>query len=158
MTDAILALMIAGPAVITYFLKSNAALGFLSLCVGFVLSTSVITDLKHLLSETNLSLTASTLALILLLGPLAVTMLVTRRSAGKGFKLGLHLLTALCVGGLLALSIGPIINTSSQMNLAGSQIWKNLQKTQSVVIGAGALLSLILIWYGALKKSSRNHK
>ncbi len=159
MTDAVLLVLIAAPVLLTYFLKSDAALSFLALCAGFVLSTSVVTDLKHLLSETNLSLTDKTLALILLLVPLILTLLTTRRSAGKGFKLYLHLLTAVCVGGLLALSLGPIINTASSVDLAHSQVWDKLQNAQSILIGAGAFLSLILVWHKSLKHgSSKKHK
>ena len=158
MTDAVLVAIIAGPVLITYFLKSDAALSFLALCAGFVLSTSVVTDLKHLLSETNLSLTDKTLALILLLVPLVITLLTTRRSAGKGIKLYLHLLTAVCVGGLLVLSLGPIINSSSQVDLAHSGVWDKLQNVQSIIIGVGALLSLFLIWFKSLKHSSKKHK
>ena len=158
MTDAVLVAIIAAPALVTYLLKSDAALSFLALCAGFVLSTSVVTDLKHLLSETNLSLTDKTLALILLLVPLVITLLTSRRSAGKGFKLYLHLLTAICVGGLLVLSLGPIINSSSQIDLAHSGVWDKLQNAQSIIIGAGALLSLFLIWFKSLKYSSKKHK
>jgi hypothetical protein len=157
-TNAVLILIILAPALITYLLKSDAALGFLALCAGFVLSTSVVADLKHLLSETNLSLTDKTLALILLLTPLIITLLTTRRAAGKGPKLYLHILTALCTGGLLALSLGPIINSSSQIDLANSQVWDVLQNIQSIIIGVGALLSLILIWVKGLKHSSKKHK
>lgn len=158
MTDAVLAFMIIAPAAIVFFLKSDGALSFLALCAGFVLSTSVITDLKHLLSESNLSVTDSTLAAILLLAPLVLTLLATRRAAGKGLKLWLHIITALCAGALLALSLGPIINGSAGFEIAHSAIWKNLQKTQSAFIGVGAFFSLILIWHKSLKKSSKKHK
>ena len=158
MTDAILVLMVVGPALITLLLKSDAALAFLALCTGFVLSTSVIADLKHLLSETNLSVATSTLALVLLLTPLILTLLVTRRTATKGIKRWLHILVALCAGGLLALSLGPIINTYSQVDLSHSQVWRGLQNAQSALIGVGALLSLMLVWFKALKHSGKKHK
>jgi hypothetical protein len=35
MSDALLAVMILLPAVLTFLLKSNAAIGFLALCGGF---------------------------------------------------------------------------------------------------------------------------
>ena len=155
MTDTILLAMIIGPLVVTFLLKNDAALSFLVLCLGFVLSVSVIGDLKQLLIEQNLSVTESTLGLVLLLAPLIITMLLTRKTAGKGFKFYLHLATALACGGLLALSLGPILNTSSYINLYESQIWKNLDKIQSIVIGAGAALSLLLIWSKSVGKSGK---
>lgn len=157
MADVVLIAIILGPALITFLLKSNAALGFLTLCTGFVLSTSVIGDLKQLLSEINLSVTQSTLGLILLIVSLAVTLLVTRGSAKRGIKFWLQMVTALLTGGLLALSIGPILASSSSTDITDSQFWKQLQNIQSVIIGAGATLSLALIWLSAARTKSKKH-
>jgi hypothetical protein len=155
MVNILLGIMIFGPLVLTYLLKSNAALGFLVLCAGFVLSTSVIGDLKNLLSQLNLSTTSSTIGIALLSLPLVITLLLTRGSAGKGFKFWLQLAAALCTGGLLALSVGPILGSSSQFDVTGSSFWNNLQKIQSIVIGAGALVSLLLIWFTGLKRHGK---
>ena len=148
--------MILGPAVLTFLLKSNAALSFLVLCAGFVLSTSVIGDLKNLLSQLNLSTASSTIGILLLAVPLVLTLLLTRASAGKGLKFWLQLAAALCAGGLLALSVGPVLGSSSQFDVTNSSFWSNLQKIQSEVIGIGALISLLLIWFGGLKHYSRH--
>ncbi len=155
MTDAVLIAMIAGPALVTFAFKSDAALSFLVLCLGFVLSTSVIGDLKQLLSEQNLSVTDSTLGLILILVPLIITMLLTQKSAGKGMKFYIHLAAAIACGGLLALSLGPVINSTAGINIYQSEVWKNLNSVQSIIIGAGAALSLLLIWSKAVKKPSK---
>lgn len=147
MPDVTLAALVFGPLVITYFLKSNAALGFLALCVGFVSSTSVIGDLKHLLSETNLSVANDTIGLILLLLPLVLTLLLSKgfiAHRGPGFIL--QLAAALCTGGLLALSAGPLLSSSSQFDATSSSLWKNLTSAQAVIIGAGGLLSLLIVW------------
>jgi len=149
MPDVVLAGLILGPVIITYFLKSNGALGFLALCVGFVLSTSVIGDLKHLLSETNLSIANDTLALALLGLPLVLTLLLSRKAHAKGLFFYAQLLAALLAGGLLALSAGPLINSSVSFNVLDSNFWTQLQKYQSGIIGAGALLSLLLVWLGS---------
>ncbi len=151
MSDFLLGVMILGPLVLTFLLKSNAALGFLVLCAGFVLSTSVIGDLKHLLSQLNLSTTSSTIGVVLLTVPLILTLLLTRRSAGRGIKFWLQLVAALAAGGLLALSVGPILGSSSQFDVTTSSFWPNLQKIQSEIIGIGALVSLLLIWFGGIK-------
>ncbi len=151
MAEILLGVMIFGPLALTFLLKSNAALGFLVLCTGFVLSTSVIGDLKHLLSQLNLSTTSSTIGIILLAVPLALTLLLTKGAAGKNLKFWLQLAAALCAGGLLALSVGPILSSSSQFDVTTSSSWTALQKIQSEVIGIGALTSLLLIWFGGIK-------
>lgn len=148
--------MVLGPLAITFLLKSNAALGFLVLCAGFVLSTSVIGDLKNLLSQLNLSTTSSTIAIILLTVPLAITLLLTKGSAGKGIKFWLQLAAAFCAGGLLALSVGPILGSSSQFDVRTSSFWTNLEKIQSGAIGIGALISFLLIWFGGLKRYGKH--
>lgn len=157
MTNILLGVLVFGPLGLVYFLKSNAALGFLTVCVSFVLSTSVIGDLKNLLSQLSLSTTDSTIGLVLLLVPLLLTLLLTRGSAGRGFMFWLQLAVALCAGGLLALSVGPILAGSSQFDVTTSSFWTNLQKIQSEIIGLGALISLLLIWSSSLKRYA-HHK
>jgi len=157
MSDIALGVIVLSPVLVTFFLKSNAALGFLVLCLGFVLSTSVIGDLKQLLSETNLSVTESTLGLIMLVAPLALTLMISKGSYKRGIKRWLQVLAGLCVGGLLALSLGPILAHSTQFDITESEFWATLQDIQSVVIGLGAILSLSLVWLGALKQKSKKH-
>jgi len=156
MAEVLLGVMIFGPLGLTFLLKSNAALGFLVLCADFVLSTSVIGDLRHLLSQLNLSTASSTIGIILLTVPLVITLLATRGSAGKGIKFWLQLAAALCGGGLLALSVGPILSSSSQFDVTTSSFWTSMQKIQSEVIGIGALISLLLIWFGGLRRFGKH--
>lgn len=157
MADIFLAVVVLGPLVITYLLKSNAALGFLTLCLSFVLSTSIIGDLKHLLSQVNLTVAQSTLGIILLVVPLLITLLITRSSSRrKGLKFWLQLAVALCVGGFLALSLGPIMAHSSELDISSSQFWDQLQNIQLLIIGLGAILSLALIWSGGFNKSKKH--
>lgn len=156
MGDILLAVLVLGPLAITFLLKSNAALGFLVLCTGFVLSTSVIGDLKQLLSQLNLSTTSSTIGILLLIIPLLLTLILTRGSAGKGFKFWLQIAVALCAGGLLVLSVGPILSSLSQFDVTISSFWTDLQKIQSEVIGIGALISLLLIWFVDLRRYSKH--
>lgn len=159
MTDVVLAVLIFGPLALTFLLKSNAALSFLALCVGFVVSTSAIGGLKQLLSQVNLSVTDSTLATILITAPLIITLLLTRRANTKGMKFWLQLVIALCAGGLLSLSLGPVLVSSGQFDITSSNLWGDLLKIQSWVIGGGALLSLLLIWSKSVnKKGSTKHK
>jgi hypothetical protein len=156
MPDVVLAVLVFGPLAITYFLKSNAALSFLALCAGFVLSTSVIGDLKHLLSETNLSVTNDTLAALLIALPFLLTLILTRHGHAKGPLLIAQLAAAVAGGGLLALSIGPLLTASSPFNVTSASLWSDLSKIQASVIGVGGLISLLLVWTAHSHRSKKH--
>lgn len=160
MADVILIALVAAPAVIAILLKSNAALSFLSLCAGFAVISFASNDLENLTGQLNFSINSGTLNLAVLALPLLLTLLLTRRSFSGNPKLILNSVVALCAGGLLALVGIPLLSESVRTNFADSELWKNLQKIQSSVIGVGAFLSLLLIWFNSSKKSkvSKKHK
>ena len=156
MADIILAALIFLPALITYFLKSNAALSFLALCGAFTLITLGSAELKDLTGQLNIQVDASTLNLIVLVVPLLATLLLTRKAFSGQLKTVMHLATALCAGGLLALVSVPLLNASARTNFADSWGWANLQKIQVPLIAAGFLLSLILVWFNKARHGKKH--
>lgn len=161
MADALLITLILVPAALTFLLRSNAALSFLALCGGFTAITLSGSDIEHLFGETRItSLTSNDVDLILLGLPLILTLFFTFKAvSGKHLRI-LHLVPALCAGGLLAIVAAPMFNQAVQTNVTGSQFWKDLQNIQSYVVGVGLLSSLLLIWTGGFKhaRSHRKHK
>lgn len=156
MPDIALAVLVFMPLLLTFFLKSNAALGFLMLCLGFVLSTSVIGDLKHLLSESNLSVSNEALAIALILVPFLITLVLSHKSAGKEVAFFAQLIVSVFAGGLLALTIGPLLGNAGEFNIMNSSMWDVLVKSQAVVIGIGSLLAILLIWSSSFKHSKKH--
>lgn len=162
MTDALLATLILLPAVLTFFLKSNAAIGFLALCGGFAAITLSGSDIQHLVGQTKItSLTSNDVDLALLLVPLLLTLLLTFKSvSGKGQPL-VQLLPALCAGGLLAVIAAPMLSSSLNIDITGSPFWKDLQNVESYIAAAGLLSSLLLVWAGSFSHArprGKNHK
>lgn len=163
MSEPLLAVLVFLPAVLTYLLKSNAALAFLALCGGFSVITLSGSDIEHLFGKTKItSLTSNDIDLILLLAPLLLTLLFTFRAVPSGRARILHLLPALGAGALLAIVAGPMLsditNSSDVSQLAA---WKSLQNAQSWIVGAGLLISLLLLWAGSFiqtKSHSKKHK
>ncbi|MBA3757360.1 hypothetical protein H0X09_00615 [Candidatus Saccharibacteria bacterium] len=155
MTDFILGVLILAPLALTFFLKSNAGLGFMALCTGFVLSTSVVGDLKQLLNQMDLTVTESSLAITIIVLPFLLTLLLVRSSSKKGIFFILQLTAAICAGGLLALSISPLIPASLEFNLKSSSVWDVLQGAQAAVIGLGALFSFLVIWLGGFQHNRK---
>jgi len=158
MAEALLATLLLLPAVISYFLKSNAAVSFLALCGGFAVSTISGSDIQHLFGKTQInSLTPDDISLLLLALPLILTLLLTFRSiTSRGLRLA-HTIPAVCAGGLLAAVSAPIFSNALNINLVHSPLWKDLQLAQSYVVGTGLIASLLLVWASGLGYA-RSHK
>ena len=157
MTEALLATLLLLPAVIAYFLKSNAAVSFLALCGGFALSTLSGSDIQHLFGKTRItSLTSDDVSLLLLAIPLILSLLFTFKTvSSRGLRLA-HVIPAVCAGGLLAAVSAPTFSQALNINITHSPLWKDLQTAQSYIVGLGLLVSLLLIWSGGFKHG-RSH-
>jgi len=158
MAEALLATLLLLPAVISYFLKSNAAVSFLALCGGFAVSTLSGSDIQHLFGQTKItSLTSDDISLLLLALPLIFSLLFTFRAiSSRGIRLA-HAVPAICAGGLLAAVSAPTFSNALNINLAHSPLWKDLQSAQSYIVGAGLLVSLLLVWSSGFGHA-RSHK
>jgi hypothetical protein len=157
MAVALLLTLLLLPAVLAYFLKSNAAIGFLALCGGFAVITLSGSDIQHLFGQTRItSLTSDDIDLILLALPLLFSLLFTFRSVtGKAAGL-LQMIPAVCAGGVLAAVSAPTFSDALNINLAHAQAWKDLQSAQSYVVAIGLAASLLLIWSGGFSHA-RSH-
>ena len=157
MPEVLLAVLILLPAVLTYLLKSNAALAFLALCGGFAAITLSGSDIQHLIGQTKItSLTSNNVDLALLLIPLLFTLLFTFRSVTSKSRRYFSLLPALCAGGLLAVVAAPMFSSGLQTDITDSSFWHDLQNIQSYIVAAGLLTSLALIWSGNSKRSKKH--
>jgi hypothetical protein len=157
MSEALLAVLILVPAVLTYFLKSNAALAFLALCGGFAVITLSGSDIQHLIGQTKItSLTSNNVDLALLLIPLLFTLFFTFRSITSKSRRYFSILPALCAGGLLAIVAAPMFSSGLQTDITDSRFWHDLQNIQSYIVAIGLLASLALIWLGNSKRSKKH--
>ena len=159
MSETLLAVLVFLPAVITYLLKSNAALAFLALCGGFSAITLSGSDIQHIFGKTKItSLTSNDIDLILLLAPLVLTLLFTFRAV-SGAKLRLaQLIPALCAGALLAVIAGPMLSSVTGSDISQVAAWKELQSVQAWLVGAGLLTSLIIIWTSGFSHAKTHKK
>jgi len=159
MSDALLAVLILLPAVLTFFLKSNGAIGFLALCGGFTAITLSGSDIDHLVGQTKItSLTSNNVDLALLAVPLLFTLLLTFRTVTSKNGRYFSIIPALCAGGLLAAVAGPMFNDALQANVTDSTFWKHLKDYQSYIVGVGLISSLLLTWTGGFKHSHPHNK
>ena len=159
MVNLLLIVLILGPLALYLLFKSNAALSFLALCAGVVVVSYGGNDINSAIKAVGLGpYSTSAVELVLIIAPLALTLIVTKKTVASRSKAYFQGVTALCAGGLLALSTVPLLTETMQTSFANSQIWLNLQKIQAAVVGVGVLCALVLTWSKSLKKSkSKKH-
>lgn len=139
------------PIVVLIVLRVNAALVFLSLCLGSVLTTFLGPDVNDLFglmsSHTSKGLTVSqtTGQLALLAIPVIITILFMIKSVPRGLKLALNLFPAIGVGLLAALLVVPLLPPTLSSHIMSSSSWQQAQQARDLIVGASALLCLFAL-------------
>ena len=166
----ILGAIVAIPVVLLMILRVNAALVFLSLCLGDVLVQFVAPDTQsfaNLFSANNLSLehpANNTIKLGLLLLPVILTTIFMIRTVRGKTKLLLNALPAAGVGLLGALLVVPLLSYSLQSNIIDSSLWHQVLKAQVLIVGGSAVVCLMVLWLqrpkagGEAGKKGKHHK
>src|SRR5581483_4091071 len=143
-------------------LRINAALVFLSLCLGDVLVQFVAKDTSEFLTLHNDKLPTSntgsnTVKLILLLIPVVLTAIFMIRTVSGRSKLFLNLLPAAGVGMLGALLVVPLLPPGLAHNVIGSSLWTNVNHVQDLIVGASAIICLFVLWLQRPKAGHSKH-
>lgn len=140
---------LAVPVVLFVVLRVNASLVFLSLCLGAVLVQYVGSEavtLVHLATPRAGEFSTSMLQFMLLLAPAAVTSLVTVFSVHGRLKNVVNVLPAVAAAALFVLLAVPALPQGLEHTLKAQQVWHYLSNAQSLVISAGAVVSLGFLW------------
>jgi hypothetical protein len=151
----ILAALVVVPVLAILALKVNAAIAFMSLCVGSVLVTYTSGDVTSLLSDISPKHTLATTQwsqLALLVVPFVLAVLFTRKSI-SGSKQFTNIFPAVASGLLFALLVTPLLASSLQRSLKAQGAWHQLSNLQTAVILGGAAFSLLF-----LLVSHRHHR
>ena len=160
MAEIILALLIATPLILTYFLRCDAALGFLALCTGFTAATYASGSTQHWLDHLASSgqlLSTNAINFIMIVVPLLVTLLITRKHILRK-RFYLEVIPAIASGGLLALTVAPLLSDWVNVNFDRVSFWDQLQKQEAIIVGIGALFSLVAVWITDFKVHSKKKK
>lgn len=140
---------LALPLIVMTVLRINAAMVFLSVCLGYVLVELVAKDANSLitfLAPQAGSLSQSTWQLATLLMPVVLTSLIMVFSVKGRLKVLLNMLPAAATSVLLTLVIVPLCTPGLRYALQSEALWQQLNRAQAAVIGAGALVSLFFLW------------
>lgn len=148
-----LAAIVLIPVILLMVLRINAALVFLSLCLGNVLVQFVASDASTWLTTftsshttTVVTTTNSNIKLALLLLPAVLTAIFMIRTVNDNVRLALNLLPAAGVGLLGALLIVPLLSPNVSRDIVASNLWWQAQQSQNVIIALSAVVCLVVLW------------
>jgi hypothetical protein len=162
-----LAAIVLVPIVLMMILRINAALVFLSLCLGDVLVQFVAPDASSftsLFSGHGLPSDENTIKLALLLLPVVLTAVFMIRTVRGGTRLLLNILPSAGAGLLLALLVVPLLSAGLRHNIVLSPLWQQAQRAQDLIVGSSALICLLMLWLqrpkagGGEGKHGKHHK
>lgn len=167
MTPPVIALaaIVLGPVILLMVLRVNAALVFLSLCLGDVLVQFVANDTSEFLAlhADQIPQQASnagdqTIKLVLLLLPVVLTTIfMIRTIRGKG-RLVLNALPSAGVGLLGALLVVPLLPAGLGHNILDSSLWSQVTRAQDLIVGGSAVVCLLVLWLQRPKTGGGKHR
>ena len=156
----VLGLFVGVPIALILLFRSNAAIIFLSLCVGDLLvhyvGTDAITAASNRVSANNLP---SIVQIGLLLLPAFLSLLLLRKSVSPS-KLPLNVVAAVGVGLVTAILVVPLLPGGVQANVVNNVWWTRAAPYQKWVIAGGSAVALIGVWFarGGSRAHSKKHK
>ena len=155
----ILIALVAGPVVLLYLLRVNAAFVFLSLCLGDVLVQFSGEDAARIVAgaSTSANVTTSTIKLGLLIAPAVLTILFMMGTS-KGQKRLFNILPSAAAGLLLASLAVPLLPPGMANNIQALPVWVNTRQLQSGIIALSTLICLIFLWMSRPKGGGEKHK
>ncbi|HEY5667949.1 MAG TPA: hypothetical protein VIR03_02165 [Candidatus Saccharimonadales bacterium] len=161
--DIALIVALVLPVIILTVLRINAAMVFLSLCLGYVLVQFVANDTDSLISfvaPNHNSVSASTLRLVMFLIPIVLTSLIMIFSVKGRAKLAFNALPAAGVSVLALLMAVPMMTPGLRSAVQAQSVWWSIAKAQALIVGASAMVSLLFLWMqrkGSHKAEGKHH-
>jgi hypothetical protein len=135
------------PIVLLTVLRINAAIVFLSLCLGSVLvrfAGSDASSFVNLMSPSK-ALNGYVIMIALLLLPAIFTMIIMIGTVRGTFGMLLNLLPAISVGLLTVLLVAPLLSAGLYGTIASTSEWHYIMRAQVLVISVGSIVSLLFL-------------
>jgi len=155
-----IALLVGAPVVLIFLLRANAAMVFLALCAGSVLTQFISSDATNILRSfipASGTVNFSIIQLSLLYAPAFFTVLFMRKGVA-GAKTLINLIPAAATGAVGALLAVPFLPGGVSHNITSSSVWSSLEQYQSVIVAVAVLISLFSLWFSKPKHSKGKHK
>lgn len=149
--------LLAVPLLFLMVMRVNAALVFLSLCLGAVLVQFVSEDASSTLTAMGVHLGSETIKLFLLALPVVLTAIFMIRTVRGGSRLLLNIFPAAGVSLLGALLIVPLLPPGTTHNITASPLWAQVQDAQVLIVGLSTLMCLLVLWLQRPKAGEGKH-
>lgn len=157
--------LIAGvPAVLISLFRSKAAMVFMALCAGSVLTTFAGATVIELLNVFSTNDSDSALAIVkigLLVAPAFITLLLVSRTM-NGPKAMMNIFPAILTGITILFLVVPLLPPGTKYSIVATSVWSQLLQYQAVLVGSAIFICLLQLWGGARgprhKKRGRHSK
>jgi hypothetical protein len=157
MTPLILIIaMLAAPVVIFFLFRVNAAIVFLSLCLGSVLVRFIGGDAQSFvgLFSASKSMSNSAISLALLFLPAVLTTIFMIRTVRGTTRALINILPSLAFGAVGLLLAEPLLPAGLYHTISSTTIWADLLRAQDLIVGVSALIGLLFLWLQRPKHGS----
>jgi hypothetical protein len=161
--NLILIVAVAVPVLALVVLRVNAAMVFLSLALGTMLVqylSPFAKDLTDIITPHTGSVSDSTITLGFLLVPAIITAIITVLSVSGRVKVMINALPAAASGLLAVLFAVPLLPKNVSAGLESQHAWHILSNAQPLIVGVGAVMSLLFFWTqrGSSKHHDKRHR
>jgi hypothetical protein len=154
-----LVVALALPILILTALRINAAMVFLSLCLGQVLvqtvGTEAITFINFVVPNAG-AISQSTAQLIMLFAPAVLTSIFMALTIHGKLRVALNVIPATGVGALVVLLGVPLLTPGLRYAIQAEGLWHQLFSAQALIITIAATASLLFLW--SQRRSARQHE
>lgn len=154
-----LVIALALPILILTLLRINAAMVFLSVCLGQVLvqtvGTEAITFINFILPNAGV-VSESTAQLIMLFTPAVLTSIFMAFTIHGKMRATLNVIPATGVGALVVLLGVPLLTPGLRYAIEAEGLWHQLSSAQALIITAAATASLLFLW--SQRRSAKQHE
>lgn len=137
------------PVLIITFLRINAVMVFLSLCLGQILVTYVAKDPASFIgfiAPHEDTPTTATLELGILFAPVVLTCVMMLMSIRGRMRVALNVLPAVGFSVLAVLLAVPLLTPGLRGTIEAEPIWQQFERLQPVIVGATAIISMMFLW------------
>ena len=142
--------IVAVPTLLIVLFRVKAAMVFMALCVGAVLSNIVndsALDMVQTFAKGYNANTQTAVQVGLLVAPMLLTLLFLGRTLSSS-KLVINIFPALLTGVVTLLLVVPLLPDGVSGGIYGTEAWTQLTAYQAAVVSVAALMSLAQLWAG----------